>query len=92
MTQPQGKLRSVVYATDFFSLIHEKSRQLMKGTREWIFMDIRQWLKLENGSKVFLICGDGGTGKSCISAALICRLSHLGANALAWYTLSISFF
>lgn len=68
-------------AVDFLSLVEEKVNQLMKGTREWIISDVLRWLKDKQASKVFWLAGNGGTGKSVISASVLCRLEHL---CIAW--------
>ena len=80
----EGELGSVVKPLDHSALIAEKSSQLMKATREWILPAVVCWL-LDPSSTLFWLTGDGGTGKSVISAMLLHRLPGLGGVPLAWY-------
>lgn len=82
----EGELASLVKALDHSALIAEKFSQLMKATREWIFLEIASWLQDPSSSTVFWLAGGGGTGKSVISATLLHRLPGLGGIPLAWYT------
>eukprot|EP00948_MAST-09A_sp_MAST-9A-sp1_P002318 g2318.t1 len=51
------------------ALIAEKCRLYREGTRLWVFKLIWNWTKNDN-SKIFALIGQGGTGKSVISAVL----------------------
>ena len=51
---------------DFADLIRDRT-QLFSG-RGWVFRAIDKWLRDRQGSRVFLLCGGPGTGKTAIAA------------------------
>ena len=58
---------------DHSELINEKINLYMKGTRLWMIEDISNWL-CDNNSKVFVLFGAGGTGKSVISVKVVRKI------------------
>ena len=87
---------SIDGAFDFSSMRKGKAGQHMPSTREWLFHEVRQWYLrqmqiTENDTSAaqasdlhipFWLTGDGGTGKSVVSAVLLERLKE---DAVAWH-------
>jgi hypothetical protein len=59
---------------DFAPLIDARTRQFTG--RRWVFKEIGEWLGDKKGSRVFLLTGGPGTGKTAIAARLV--QMHLG--------------
>lgn len=59
---------------DFAPLIEERTQHFTG--REWVFKRIAEWLGDKNGSRVFLLAGGPGTGKTAIAARVV--QWHLG--------------
>lgn len=60
---------------DFNSIINERTEQFTG--REWVLQAINKWLGDHKSSRVFLLAGDPGTGKTAIAARI--AQMHLGA-------------
>jgi hypothetical protein len=63
-------------AHDFSSLIADRTRHF--SGREWVFARINQWLGDPKGSRIFLLAGGPGTGKTAIAA----RLAQVSAGTV----------
>ena len=71
-------------AFNFSALWKEKHATHLKGTREWAFEAVRNWLKNPQASNIFWLTGGGGTGKSVLCTELLVQLQSSGQLA-AWH-------
>ncbi len=78
-------------ALDFNSYITEKTKHFTG--RKWVFEKINSWISDPDGSRVFLLTGGPGTGKSAVAARLaqmslgqidVERFPHLGKGSLVY--------
>ena len=67
---------------DFRELWHEKKSAHLRGTREWAFAEILEWLDHPTSPQLFWLMGGGGTGKSVLTAELLDRVIH---RTVAWH-------
>jgi hypothetical protein len=66
---------------DFAPLIEERTRQFTG--RNWVFKAIGEWLGDQTGSRVFLLTGSPGTGKTAIAARVVqMQLGTVSADPL----------
>jgi ATP-dependent Clp protease ATP-binding subunit ClpA len=57
------------HSLDFTSYIAEKT--LSFTGREWVFQAINTWLSNPDGSPIFLLLGEPGSGKTAIASRLV---------------------
>ncbi len=55
----------------------------MFAGREWLFSEIRKWLQ-GGDSRLLLLTGDAGVGKSAIAAQMTARLNVRGVHFCSW--------
>ena len=56
---------------DFSDYITERTKDFTG--REWVFTSLDNWFKDKNASRIFILTGEPGIGKSAVA----CRLLHL---------------
>lgn len=59
---------------DFSELIKERTEQFTR--REWVLKGVNDWLTDRNNTRVFLLTGEPGSGKTAIAARIV--QMHLG--------------
>jgi len=86
-------------AYDFRQLVEQKQKEHFHGSREWLFEEVRQWVKESSSStppssslstkkpllkRVFWLVGGAGTGKSVVSAQLLAT-AGIREHIKAWH-------
>ena len=73
-------------AHDFTDLWREKHRAYLRGTREWAFKEIFDWLDAaqRDDAQLFWLMGGGGVGKSVLTAELL-RRAYRSNRVVAWH-------
>jgi len=73
--------------------VERKQREYFQGSREWLFEEVREWVRGEtdggvgrntNPKRVFWLVGGAGTGKSVVSAQLL-KTAGIREHIKAWH-------
>ena len=75
-----------LFKCDFIGEIESLLALYQKGTREWVFREVKHWLNdKKSGNRAMVITGNVGMGKSVISAVICNEMQAASPRALAGY-------